>query len=244
MDVFDQFVVNMRQRDYAKIVDEWDADADVPSPAARIVHLRNYALALLRVGDISRANATFEGIVASQKKWDVADDYINLGAIGWIKNAREFAVESWRRATVASYGDNANNIAPGLLLYYAGVRARDRAWLDEATKYIESKLKTGWSRNWPAPLGRYLVGNADEAHVLEELFNQPPQRQPDEFCRWDFYRGVKLSQQGDEDGFFACMRSAVDRPDQITWTAEFVLARHELGETPNPGNRLSDNDHE
>jgi hypothetical protein len=223
-----QHVELLRQRRYTDAVASW-GDNPISSTDERTVF--PYGADCLRAGLVERAKQAFERTI-QLRQWTTDVDHSELGAADWLLGNYAEAVAEWKTALKCQYGDAAGNLTPGLLLYYSGIRKDEGKILDAAVRHIEKKLKTGWSKNWPAPLGQYLIGVADEDHVLKELEREPEWTKPDELCRWDFYRGVKLLEQGDEAGFMACMRSAVDRPDQITWTTEFVLARHELGETP------------
>ena len=218
----------IRQRDYEGALKLWRENTRWQDDK---VYWGGYVSILICAGELEEARSAYSKALALQA-FDSANNYLNAGATEWVLGEAQTATEHWRRAMKCAYGDSAGNISPGLILYYAAIRSNDNKLLSLSRDHIESRLKTGWSRNWPAPLGRFLIGAADEEHVLKELAREHPQRQPDEFCRWDFYRGVKLLENDDENGFLSCMRSAVDRPDQITWTTEFVLARHELGETP------------
>jgi hypothetical protein len=163
--------------------------------------------------------------------WSVDDDHNEIGAICWIKGELPEAISWWRKALKCKYGDSARNMTPALLLYFAAVRTGDEKLKKEAVAQIEKKLKTGWSQNWPAPLGRFLIGIEAEDHVEGYWKDYPQWDEPDERCRFDFYRGVRQLERGDDEAAMSCFRSAVDQPNQTAWPTEFVLARHELGES-------------
>lgn len=219
----------MRERNYPELIRRLTEEGlEVEgSPRQTEYTLRNLEQAHLRIGSLYEAIKCCEELIPTVQ-WPVADDYLELGAAYWIQGNLAECIANWRKALKCSYGDAAGNLVPALLLYYAAVRTNDSNLLTEAAKSIEKKLKTGWSRNWPAPIGRYLIGQVDETVVQADFDRCVDWTKPDEGCRWDFYRGVKHLERGEHNLFLACMQSAVDRPNQITWTTEFVLARHEL----------------
>jgi tetratricopeptide (TPR) repeat protein len=229
----DEYLAMMRNRNYESIIalrwDNKDALFNTPNSA----EFRHLCDALLREGRFDDAIEHYQRLIDA-RRLDMrgGHDYGELAAAYWLQGDRENAIANLRQALECNYGDGAKNMTPALLLYYAAVRTADNDLKEEACKQIREKLDTGWARNWPAPLGRFLVGVADETHVEQELAREHPLRQPDERCRFDFYRGVQFLEAGDEATAKACFRAAVDVRDQKTWSTEFVLARHELGETP------------
>lgn len=229
----DEFVSMTRRRDYESIIELlWD-HKDTILTQAHPYEFRNLATALLRAGRPNDAIELLEQLIAvTSPKRRGSGDYCDLGGAHWVTGDFEKAIEWWQQALGCNYGDGAKNMTPALLLFYAAVRSSDDALKRDAVSEIEGKLKTGWAKNWPAPLGRFLVGAEGNDHVKKALLSQHPLRQPDESCRFDFYQGVKHVEAGHEVAAKTCFQSAFERPEQKTISTEFVLARHELEETP------------
>ena len=234
----EEYLERMMRREYASIVDAcWD-NKNFPLIVNDPRDVRQLCDALVRAGRLADAIDLIEKVVdATPPDVRGGDDYCDLSAAYWLKARREeggveSTIANLRRALRCNYGDGAKNMTPALLLYYVAVRTQDSVLKQEATDHIKAKLATGWAKNWPAPLGRFLIGVADDEHVREELSKMHPSRQPDECCRYDFYKGIKFLEARNEKAAHGCFRSAVDRTDQKTWTTEFVFARDELGETP------------
>lgn len=228
----------MIAREYQAILDNYDPYALEANAHRQCNRLRCYIEAVLRGGYVDRAIEMLQQLIDMQKR-SGASDFCDLAAAYWLQSRRtrtnmEQVVANLRQAFECDYGDSAKNMTPALLLYYVAVRTQDQELKREAINQIDEKLATGWSRNWPAPLGRYLIGSEGVEHVEKYLAEHPHWDSPDERCRFEFYRGVKLLESGDEPGAMKCFHAAVEIPDQKTNSTEFVLAREELGETPQP----------
>ncbi len=234
MSVFpgDDYVSIMRRRDYESVIASRLSYREALLASPNPYEFRNLSVALLRAGQVTQAIEHFEQLIdVISPDMQNSVDFCELGAAHWLLGNVEKSVCLWKEALQCNYGDGAKNMTPALLLYYAGIRLSDGAVKQESASLIAQKLNTGWAKNWPAPLGRFLLNDSDEGVVTKELLKQHPLRQPDEFCRLDFYRGAKNVESDCEAVAKTCFRSAVDRLEQKTSTTEFVLARHELEET-------------
>jgi tetratricopeptide (TPR) repeat protein len=229
----EEFIEHMRCRDYRAIIrlrKEHEGELLIqPNP----VEFRHLSIALLRSGYVADAIEHFQRLIeAIPKRFSSAFDYCELGAGRWIQGNVEQALKCWEQALQCKYGDGANNITPAFLLFYGAVRLRDDTLRERVTSLISDKMSDGWSKNWPASLGRLIVNTMTEEEVELELRKQHPLRQADGYCRFEFYRGLKLIESGNENEAAACFRSAVDVPNQQTNSTEFVLALNELREIP------------
>ncbi len=152
--------------------------------------------------------------------------FFELGAAYWMQGNVVAGIANWRKALKCSYGDAAGNLVPAPLLYYAAVRLSDANLLAEAVRIIEKKLKSGWSKNWPAPIGRYLIGQVDEEVVKgADLDGCVEWTKPDEGCRWDFYRGVKHLERSERDRFLARTRQIRRGPPKSNHLDDRIRAR-------------------
>lgn len=226
----DDYVKLMVNRDYESIIRPRIAQKNLLLAGHKaVVEFRHLSIALLRAGRVSEAIDHFERLIDATRP-DMRNDFdfCELGAALWLAGSVGCALDSWNKALRCNYGDGAMNMTPAIILYFASVRLSDNKLMEAAIAAIERKLDSGWAKNWPAPLGRFLIDLADKPIVEAELLREHPLRQPDESCRLAFYEGVKSIECGDKAIAGSCFRSAVNKCGQRTWTTEFVLARHEL----------------
>ncbi|TWT47582.1 hypothetical protein [Botrimarina hoheduenensis] len=189
------------------------------------LYRRALARVELRLGNARAAAALLTSLVESNPL-PGAGDYNERGACYWLMEDREAAIRDWREGLRCKYGDGAGNLSPALLLYYPAVALSDEALRQEAIEAIEQRLNTGWAKNWPAPLGRYLLDQADDAELAQEIAREHPISQPDERCRFEFYRAIKAFERGDEPLAIRRCQCAVAIEQQTTSSTEFVLADH------------------
>lgn len=193
--------------------------------------LRNSAQAALRAGNISDAIMRFEKLIAmTPERLRCAEDFCELGAARFIEGVAARGVEQLLRGLKCNYGDGAGNMTPALLLFYLAVRLSDTQLQQHAVKEIEARLSTGWARNWPAPLGRYLLAVTTFGETEAEIDLMHAARQPDQRCRLQFYGGVMSLDERRFGDAAMYWQAAVDVPKQRTTTTEYVFACHESNE--------------
>lgn len=223
--------VAMRNRDYSTAIYRLSSEGNTDDTSAEKRHeltLRCLAQCLSRTRQYEESTRVFSELIEfNDRHTVVARDLCERAAALWSMSKRDDAVSDWRRALSCTYGDGAGNILPALQLYYAAVSLGSRFLLDDAITHINKSLSTGWSRNWPAPLGRFLIGVEVAEHAAVEILGEPPSRQPDEWCRYEFYLGAKCIERQDVAAARSHFEMAVQRPNQVTWSTEFVLAMHE-----------------
>jgi tetratricopeptide (TPR) repeat protein len=221
----------MRDRDYSRVIDHLSNEGntdDTTEEKRRELTLRCLAKCLSRVGRYEESVRVATELIDRQKRDALgAGDLCERAAALWSLSKRDDAVSDWSRALCCKYGDGAGNILPALQFYYAAVSLDSDSLRAEASAQISKRLSTGWSKNWPAPLGRFVVDEKDQEYVGHEILDNHPSRQPDEWCRYEFYQGAKYLEKQDLVTARRHFEAAVQRPNQVTWSTEFVLAMHE-----------------
>ncbi|TWT77304.1 hypothetical protein Pla123a_19620 [Posidoniimonas polymericola] len=188
---------------------------------------RSLGLAALRMGDLDSAHLAIEALLGDDSA-PSSRDYCELASLYWMQSKTDTATSTLQKALKCHYGDAAGNLIPALLCYYFALRLQDVELGNYAEETIRNKLRAGISKNWPGPIGCFLADKLDEGSVMERLEQLHPIRQPDERCRFDFYRGVKALERQDSVEASCLFAQAVGHLGQKTWTAEFNLAKHEL----------------
>lgn len=223
------FMTLMRRRDYDQIIHLLWENRELLLQRSNPYEYRHLAIAMLRSGRIKDAIEHYQTLIEvidPRRRND--SDYCELGAAQWIAGEREEGINSWKTALKCNYGDGAKNMTPALLLYYGGVRCEDEELRSYAENQINIKLNTGWAKNWPAPLGRFLIEQADDSQVYAAIEKEHPRRQPSEHCRFLFYQGTKSIQEGKLESSTERFRQAVGIEEQTTISTEFVLAKNEV----------------
>jgi hypothetical protein len=155
--------------------------------------------------------------------------YIRLGVCSWCKDERQLAVETWRQGLSCKYTDAAGGMEIPLLFVFAGIRLGNEPLIREGTLRISEKLEGRYAANWPAPIGRYLLGQASETEVVALIETFSPALQARRVPQFDFYRAVTVLQQGCSSEYWDRIRGLVNAiPLRVS--TEWLLARHELDE--------------
>jgi len=160
------------------------------------------------------------------------------GVAKWCVDDPKEAVGQWRAGLRAQYADGAGGIRLPMLLFTAAVVTPSAFSQAEAAFLLNEKVHDARARNWPGPLGKFLLGQIDQEGLLEHLTGV---HQNDTALRhWlsDFYKGVVGFSCGEVSVFNGAMRKAVEvavneSNDQrfftgCIWHEEFFIARHEV----------------
>jgi tetratricopeptide (TPR) repeat protein len=98
----------------------------------------------------------------------------HIGAILWLMGRRMEAIETFRFGAEGiadgsiEFGDLAGGASHGLLLWYAGVTAKEEGARSYALEFLASRAKRDLIRElWPGPIVLFVLGHASRDDVLE-----------------------------------------------------------------------------
>jgi tetratricopeptide (TPR) repeat protein len=181
--------------------------------------------AFLWAGAYHDAKALFDEMVNSSP--EVEAGYEWSGVASWLLADPTEAVRVWKNGLSARYRDAAGGVDIPLLLYFASVRRPDVANVAEIKHLLAERLKSSWARNWPAPLGKFVLGKITEAKLRQEALDPDDDfAQREQTARVSFYVGVVALERGDKNAYEEGLRTCKDVPDNED-VCEFHLARWE-----------------
>lgn len=181
-------------------------------------------------------------LAAIDQQFIIADCYYGMaGTASWCLRDREKAVLQWREGLKCGYTDAAGGITLPLLLFFASAANPGLVAGEEVRQELDRRLRRHWARNWPAPLGQFVLGRIDH----EEAFRGYPRypQQPEahlQLARWqiNFYVAVLENAKGNKARYRELMRAAAETtvedfdPKNELYLGkvhypEFFLARYE-----------------
>ena len=194
----------------------------------RLPHLLvSLGIAHLWKGDYASAGTHFDDLIAEKPKW-TATYYALSGAAKWCMEAPHHAIMTWRSGYKCAYGDGAGNMTIPLMLYFAAVRTNGLISLEEAEELLKSRLKHSFSKNWPGPLARYVLGEIPDADLeFREVDDSEDAVQIRRRVAY-FFRGVVALRSGNREGYreHMCAAGAPIDPNNAR-NAMFYVARYE-----------------
>ncbi len=222
--------------------------------------LNNIGTAYLCAGDPEKAKAAFDEVLKDNPEreayhWDLA------GITRWLTNDFRGAVDVWLSSLSSPYQDASGGVGTALLLYYAGLRESvvydlskakpllkkrlQAAGLPEAAVYdlskakalLKKRLQSAWAKNWPGPLGKFVLGEIDENQVRELARFTHPSVTARQMAQVEFYQGLMALQRGEEGTFLTQMTRCVTS-QHAEWIPERFLAFHEIQKFPQTRCRL------
>lgn len=163
------------------------------------------------------------------EKYPVVDEGFQWsGVVNWLLDDYEQAVRLWRMGLDCSYRDAAGGMDLPLFLYFAAVRIPNIEDINSIKQLIRKRLKSPWAQNWPAPLGRFVIGKTTEKDLREDLsvlVDEPATLE--ETARIDFYMGVAALKRGDKESYLEALRRCAEAQN-LEELCEFYLARWEF----------------
>lgn len=186
-----------------------------------------FGLSLMASGDYDRANAYFSSLNEEKPKFS-AKFYEMAGVSEWCLGEHAAAVQDWKSMTTCGYGDGANHVSAGLLIYFAAFRQPGLVTLTHADEFLKKRLAKRAAGNWPGPVARFLVREISESE-LEEIWQSERYRI---FTRIevDFYIGVRRAVDGDPSAYRENLAKWASHlvDDSIIYHPEFYLSKCEL----------------
>lgn len=207
-----------------------DAYTQQLAEARTVSSFRNRAIAYLNLDQLDHAMADYE----SAERIDQSRSDGNLKSIGvvhWLAGREADAVRAWAKAVrllernEIQYTDGAGGVQSPCLLWFAGGRLKDVTLQDSAISMLRTLLKGRRANNWPGPIGRLLLKQAD-AETLRSSVSSVPVLRERELCQAEFYISVQTLDDGRQlyiDG----LRRAIGQSVALLEN-EFYLARFEL----------------
>ena len=137
--------------------------------------LSAHARAMLGLGrlDVALKEYTRANLLASEVLKGETQPYLNeIGLIHWLMGNQAEAIETFRFAVKGienhsiKFADQAGGVTQGMLLWYAGLTAGDKAATNDALKYLEKLGKKPRAKYWPGVLALFAIGMRSEEEVL------------------------------------------------------------------------------
>lgn len=85
-----------------------------------------------------------------------------------------------------------------LLLYFAAVKTNNTLLKTEAVNHLKKVVKSSISKNWPGPLGAFILENVDENALLSCVSIQQSLRAK-QLCQANFYMAIRSLEKGNMD---------------------------------------------
>jgi hypothetical protein len=187
--------------------------------------LNNMGIVYLCVGDPANAKTAFDAVIERNPERGGCFDL--AGVARWLLGDHRGAVEVWLASVDHHYQDASGGVDIALLLYFASVRDPGVYSHDQARKLLIRRVKSGWAKNWPGPLGRFVLREIDYKMVLDLATFPQPQVMERQLAQVEFYRGVVSLERRDASGFRYGMERCISAHNTIL-LPERYLARYEL----------------
>jgi hypothetical protein len=187
--------------------------------------LVNLGIAHLCLKDPGMARTFFEQAVA--EPLPDTGTHALLGVASWILEDRQEAIRIWSKGLDCDYRDEAGGMELPLLLFYAGVREPTLFSIAQAQTLISDALKSRSAKNWPGPLGQFVLGRIDEKRARKAAEFDEPVVTAAQLNQVEFYVGVMAYMRGDQERFIEYVRRCA-RGRESELNSEWHLAQHEV----------------
>lgn len=114
-----------------------------------------------------------------------------------------------------------------MFLYFAAVKTGDDKLKSNAVKAIKKLLKSKRARNFPGPLGHYLIDDIKDNELLSCVDSVPILRER-ELCQAHFVLAIKRLEAGDTQGYFKKLRDSIGYGSSSYLAQMYYLAKGEL----------------
>jgi hypothetical protein len=196
------------------------------SQTSDLLALRNKIFALLRLGRFAEA-ATLCDEIMTRSPYTIQGDFAFRGVCDWARGRADDAVVAWQAAKRAQYVDAAGGLVPDLLLLFASIKRSDQALRASSEGSIMKRRKRTSMSNWPGPVGRFVIGELDEAGLLSAIA-EPAVLRDRQSCQGEFYIAVMRLKRGDTAGYMEYLSRSCSHGPVALLEAEFHLADAEI----------------
>lgn len=183
--------------------------------------LRNKIFALLITERFDDVIATCDYLI-NKELGESESDFKFKGIALWNQNKRQEAIDTWKSGINSKYTDAAGGVEVSLLLYFAAVKTNNTLLKTEAVKNLKEKFRSGKSKNWPGPLGAFILKNIDEKTLLTYISVQPSIRAK-QLCQTNFYLAVRNLENGDIDRAKQLIKDVLQLGKSAMQKPEFYL---------------------
>jgi hypothetical protein len=159
--------------------------------------LRNKIFALLITKRFDDVISTCDYLI-SKESGESESDFKFKGTALWNQNKWQEAIDTWKNGVNSKFTDAAGGVEVPLLLYFAAVKTNNALLKTQAVKSLKKIVKSSKSKNWPGPLGAFILENIDENVLLSYVSTQPSLRAK-QLCQANFYIAIRNLQNGNID---------------------------------------------
>jgi tetratricopeptide (TPR) repeat protein len=183
------------------------------------------AFAHLSLGNYEDSRKIFDEFVEIPPR--NTGSYAACGVARWLLARYSEAVNVWLSGLDCQYADAAGGMELPLLLYFAAACQQRVYRIDDATRLLREKTASPRSKNWPGPVGQYLVGQIGEEQLRSmaahpnALIGRPQEAQT------EFYLGAYQALLGNRNAAEEHMRRCASMP-KCTTVLERYVAMQEL----------------
>jgi len=192
-----------------------------------LLHLRNKVFALLNLSRYADAVAVASQVIDSTDG-ESDSDFILMGVGQWLQGCRTEAMATWLKGCSAKFTDAAGGVEIPLLLGFAASRLADVELKAEANRLIMPICDSNRSRNWPGPLGLFVMGKINEEKLLDMVSVRHIIKEK-QLCQASFYIGLRAQDRGDEVKWHQSFTECIKWGRQVITKQEYYLAKGELG---------------
>ncbi len=199
------------------------------------MHFVGLGVAYFISGDLESAYRHFDGLIQEKPKY--ADKYYKLAGVArWLMGQPVEAARVWRSAIGCNCTDGAGGVTAPLLLVFAAAQHPSTFDMTEARSLLAKALKRRSAKtspkNWPGPVGRFVVGEYDQAELRRHCQGVNELDTRTRHLTADFYTAVSELAAGRGQNFSSAMAKYVsDRahadPEGKEWDEEYHLAKYE-----------------
>lgn len=199
--------------------------------------LANRALSALNMGDLDQALADFgraDELDRSGEAGRGSSHSSSLAMVMWLRGSRDDAASLWRKTLgaieegVITHSDLAGGVGVAALLWFSSIhlkRAEDRRL---AESFMRKKWATARGKEWPGPIGGFLLGQLSRQELSQAAKSQPEKLEARRQCQATFYAGTKSREAGDLRGEKSELEDSVKFGSVSLIEREYYLAKHEL----------------
>lgn len=142
-----------------------------------------------------------------------ATTYGMAGVAKWCLGQRIEAVHEWREGLRCQYVDWAGGIKSPLLLFFSATVDTVLVPISEVKDLLAARGNDVAAKNWPGPLGRFVLGRIDEAQLRRESHYKIETVTTVRQWTCDFWVGVIERHNGRADRFLKAMNKVAD----VSW---------------------------
>jgi tetratricopeptide (TPR) repeat protein len=199
--------------------------------------LANRALSALNLGDLDQALADFaraDELDRSSNAGRGSSYASSLAMVMWLRGSREGAATLWRKILVSieegeiTHSDLSGGVGVAALLWFSAIGLRRTEDRKLAESFMWKKWATARGKQWPGPIGGFLLGQLSRQELGHAAKTQPEKLEARRQCQATFYAGAKAGEAGDLRCEKSELEDSVKSGGVSLIEREYYLAKHEL----------------